>query len=231
MKKILLLISIVMLSEVLSAQLNVMGSVAGGYNMANNLGAFKDIYNETNSEDLKNKLGGMNICKGYGLELNYRILGLSTTVSRTYLHTGTMAKFNNGAKRIMDFNYKFTNALVGAGFNLGENSEMRIEVGMVHSVSDLYSYVKYATGEVDYHAGGASHQSTHTNIGLAARIAYTKKISERWLIFGSALFNRINAEDIEIAPSLEYMGTHVTHTYSGVSIHVGLGYQLLEKLD
>lgn len=227
MKKVLLLIVMALSVEAAVAQLSLMGSVAGGYNMANNFGAFKDKYNEANSEDLKNKLGSMNLCEGYGVELHYRIMGLSSTVSRTYLHSGTMAKFNNGAKRIIDFNYKFTNALIGAGFNLGENSEMRIEVGMVHSVSDLYSYVKYPTGEVDYHAGGASHQSTHTNIGLAARIAYMKKISDRWFLFGSALYNRVNGDDIEIAPSLEYMETHVTHTYSGVSIHVGLGYNIL----
>src|SRR5690606_20141739 len=96
-----------------------------------------------------------------------------------------------------------------------------------HSVSDLYSYVKFPSGELDYHAGGASHQSTHTNIGVAARVAYFKNLSSRWFLFSSIQYTRINANNIDVAPALEYMDTRVTHTYFGLSANLGLGCNIL----
>ncbi len=227
MKKLILLLSCVIAVIVSHAQLNLQASVAGGYNLANNFGAFRNKYNEVNGADLKNNLGNLKTFTGYNIELNYRIMGLACGLSRTYLHSGTSAKFNNGAKRLMDLDYKLSNVFIGGGFNLAEKSEIRIEVGMVHAVSDLYSFVKYPSGEIDYGAGGVSHQSTHTNIGLAARISFHQSIGDKLLIFGSVVYNRLNADNTDIAPFIDYMETKVTHTFSGVFANVGLGYKII----
>lgn len=227
MKKLILLFSCVIIVSAAYSQLSLQASVTGGLNLANNFGTFRNKYNEVNADDLKNNLGTLKLYEGYNVELNYRILGLACGVSRAYLHSGTSAKFNNGATRLIDINYKLSNVFIGGGFNLGEKADMRIEVGMVHSVSDLYSFVKYPSGEVDYNAGGVSHQSTHTNIGLSARVSYHQSVSNRLLIYGSVLYNRVNAENTDIAPFIDYMETKVTHTLSGVFVNVGLGYKII----
>jgi len=213
------------------SQMTVCVGVAGGNNFSNTFGAFRDKYNETNSDDLKNNMGGMAFYEGLDVELDYRIMGLSCGLTRSYMHAGTSSKFNNGAKRLVDATYKLTNIFIGAGIDMGERTELRIEVGMVHSVSSLYSKVKLPTGEMDYSAGGASHESTHVNLGLCGRLLLTRKLGERFSCYGAVVYDRLMADNTDIAPYLDYLDTKVTHTFQGVMLNVGIGYQLMARIS
>lgn len=231
MKTKLILLLLKLASMQMAAQFHLNASVVGGLNTGSTFGAFRDKYNETNAATLKNNLGSLGTFSGVNLELNYRIRGLTSALGRSYIHSGTSAKFQNGAKRLVDVDYKLTHILIGSGFGVGEHSEMRVEVGMVHSVSSIYSRVKLPTGEVDYVYGVASHQSTWTNIGLCGKVSFYKHVKSNVYAYGSVLFQRLMANDTGFAPALQYFGTEFTHTYQGFLLNVGIALKLVERID
>ena len=83
----------------------------------------------------------------------------------------THATFSNDAQRILKYDYKITTVNIGVFKDL-RKSEITAEIGMVHLMSDLYSYAKLPNGEIDNFAGGTSHASNWANIGGNAKLNY-----------------------------------------------------------
>ncbi len=229
MKSILTFLILLLCSNVFG-QLSIGVGPTFGYNRNQNFNEFRDKYNELNAPSISKKMGKANGHKGLTLEVNFRVGGLSSGVTRTYINSHAKAKLTNGTERLFEIDRKFTNALIGGAFNIGESNEIRIEIGMLHVVSNMYSYVELPTGEVDRFTGAASHQSTWTNIGLAGRVSFIHSITDRLSYYGNFSLARSNAQDLELAPNLAYFDTNVTHTFQGFLISVGIGFNLSEKI-
>ncbi|RYD71842.1 MAG: hypothetical protein EOP53_22960 [Sphingobacteriales bacterium] len=229
MKSIFLLLLIWMISfGAAKAQFTANAYGTALYNASNYFGAFKDKYNMVNESTMANKLGSPNLNLGYTVELGYRIMGLSSSLSRTMVSSRTHATFQNDAKRIIRYQYKITNINIGAFKDFGK-SEMTIEIGMTHLFSNLYSYVELPNGEVDNFTGGASHTSGWVNIGGNAKINYLRNLSNKLLMNLQLQGIYVNNKK-DVAPRLVYQGTEATHTLIGAGISAGLTYKIGEKL-
>lgn len=211
------------------AQFTAVVNGVAGYNLDKDFDAFREKYNAVPVPAIKKELGGMHLYKGVNVEINYRVLAFVGSLSRTYMHTGNKVVFENNATRYFDQRQQFTNVLFGFGVDLGKRSEMRFEIGIAHSLSDLYSFVKLPTGEMDYSAGGVSIQSTHVAIAYTGRISYYQGITDKWSLHAAAQYMSAKANNLDIDPHIKYQDLTVTHTYTGPIFHFGIAYKLTER--
>jgi hypothetical protein len=229
MKKVLFSLVILLYCMASHAQFTAVAGVVGAYNLNTDFNTFRDAYNKTNASTLDKELGSVHLFKGVSVEVNYRILAFVGSLNRTYMSTGNKAVFQNGATRDFDIRQQFTNVMCGFGIDLGTRSEIRCEIGMTHSLSDLYSYVKLPTGEKDYLAGGVSIQSTHVALGFTGRLSYYQGLTDKLSLNIAALYTSAKAKNMDIDPHINYEGITVTHTYNGPLIHFGIAYKLTDR--
>jgi hypothetical protein len=229
MKKILFLW--LLLSAVnASAQFTLSVTPQAGKNLSGTF--FKDFrttYNSANAASLDKNMGDPSFVYGYGVNFGYRILRLASSVNRDYLWAGTSASFKNGAKRIIDYEYKLTTVDIGY-FHPGESHEFTIELGLAHAVISQYSYIKLPNGELDYRAGGVSANNNWTNLGMNLKFMYLKPISDNLLFHFQASGIYINNEN-EVAPRILLGTEEATLTLKALTVGAGLTYRFGAYID
>lgn len=229
MKRFLLFILLAVAVKPASAQFTVSALGNGYTNIADFFGSFRDYYNTVNAADLTNNMGTPSKGIGYSYELGYRLLRISTSIRRTHLMGRTHATFSNNAKRMVKYQYMFTNINIGY-FHPGERNEFIAEIGMTHSLSSLYSYINLPNGQTDFFAGGVSQQSTWVQIGMNIRFSWHRMLTENlWFCFD---FNGIRVNnDKEPAPRLQLDQAYATHSITAATLGIGLIYHIGERIE
>lgn len=212
------------------AQFTVSLAPQAGQNLSGTF--FKDFratYNSANAASLDKNMGNPSLVYGYGINFGYRILRLASSVNRDYLWAGTSASFKNGAKRIIDYEYKITTIDIGY-FHPGESHEFTIELGMAHAVTSQYSYIKLPNGELDYRAGGVSANNNWSNLGMNLKFIYLKPLGDNVLFHFQASGIYMNNEN-ELAPRIILGTSEATLTLKALTVGAGLTFKLGDYID
>lgn len=228
MKKTGLLFCFCLLAFAATAQFTFSGYGTVGYNAAPFFKNFRNSYNETNAADLKSKLGNPAYNYGYSAVLGYRLLKMSTSVGRTQLTGRTQAKFANNAKRIIEFQYKFTTANIGY-YHPSEKNEWVVEFGLLHSWNSYNSYVILPNKEVD-HFTGISQRDSWAEIGVNLRFELMHHLND-YLQFDFMLQGFYVKNTKEVAPRIKYFDTEATLSYMGLTASAGITLKLGEYID
>lgn len=228
MRNLFILVMLLIGGKNASAQFTLSAYGTALYNTSGFFKDFRDYYNTVNASSMSKNLGSPNLSAGYTFELGYRIMGLTSSVSRSMLSGRTHATFTNDARRILKYDYKITTVNIGFYKEIGK-SEISAEIGMVHLMSDLYSYAKLPNDEEDNFAGGTSHASNWANIGGNAKLNYmygfNKKLYLNLMLQGIYVNNQK-----DVAPRLVLDGHQATHTLIGGGVSLGLTYKVGKKL-
>lgn len=226
--RFLLSFALLLLAAEVDAQFVFSFQGAGSVNHPGFFSGYRRGYNAANASTLDKKLGIPMFAYGYSYNAGYRVLHLSASVGRTHLETQTSAKFTNGTKRIIQYDYNFT--VVEAGyFGYSENAEYTIEIGLLHSQSGAYSYVQYPDGTKDAFSG-VSGMMSWVNLGATARVNFLRRITDViWFDFMCQGFYLKNHP--ELSPKFLYNTEQATLDFIGVTLSAGLTFRLGKHYD
>jgi hypothetical protein len=229
MKRALLFLLLCCTVFTLRAQFTLGVQGQGFLNTAPFFGDFSNAYNTLFDSTLSKKMGNPKLGAGYSIELGYKILKMSMSLRNSRFSSQTHATFTNGAKRKIQYNYRFWNVNIGY-FYPGENNQLIIEAGLTACRSTVDSYVILPNKEVDYFAGGLSSQQSWINIGGNFRLALHHRITDYFWLTLDAGYTIVN-NNSEAAPRIRLGQTAATHTFRAFSLGVGFVVQFGEYID
>ncbi len=224
---ILFFVLLLLVGEV-NAQFVISFQGTGSVNAPGFFSGYRREYNAANAGTLDKKLGMPMFGYGYSMNAGYRVLHLSASIGRTHLEAQTTAKFTNGTKRIIKYDYNFTVANIGY-FGYSENSEYTIEIGLLHSQSGAYSYAQYPDGTKDAFVG-VSGMMSWVNLGGTARINYLRRMTDViWFDLMCQAFYLKNHP--ELSPNFSYNAEKATLDFIGVTLSAGITFRLGKHYD
>jgi hypothetical protein len=230
MKKLFfsILISIAFVSHA-KAQFLFHAGPCVSYNHAPFFKAFRDAYNTENAYRMTNKLGNPSIGFGYQTGFSFRILHMQSSIGYSRFRSSTHASFENGAKRVIGYEYR--NFIVNAGgfFDLGAD-QFSIELGMVASGTDQFSYLVLPNKEISYTGSVISQLNHWLNLGMDFRAGYDHALNDYLFWHTGLTYYFVNNED-EFTPGIQAFNTKATLTFKGFEFTTGLMLSLGTRLE
>lgn len=229
MKKQILSLMFVLISCALSAQFTVNAGAALTYNHSSFFSAFRDAYNSTNAATISNPMGKPVLGYGYHTEFGFRIFNLQSTVGYSRFSAKTHASFQNGAKRVVRYEYTAVIVNIGGFVDAGE-SKVYFDLGMLACGVDQHSYVLLPNKEKSYTSGAISLAQHWLNLGMNFRTGIDYALNESIAIRAGLTYHFLN-NDKEFAPAIEYGATRATLTFKGFELNTGLTFNLGKRID
>ena len=230
MKKKLVFIFVFLLNTVcVKAQFLFHAGPSFSFNHAPFFKAFRDAYNTENAYRMTNKLGNPSIGYGYQTGFSFRILHMQSSIGYSRFRSSTHASFENGAKRVIGYEYR--NFIVNAGgfFDLGAN-QFSIELGMVASGTDQFSYLVLPNKEVSYTGSVISGLNHWLNLGMDLRAGYDLALNDYLFWHTGLTYYFVNNED-EFTPGIQAFNTKATLTFKGFEFTTGLMLSLGTRIE
>ncbi len=228
MKKFLFLLLLCGGSQLVKAQVVFSGYGSVSFNGSAFFKDFRNHYNEINAATLTNKLGSPSVGPGYSFALGYRVLRLSSSVSRSHMQSRTSAVFSNNAKRIIRYEYDYTAVNIGY-FHFSESGEFTVEVGMMYANTNAYSYLILPNKEKDFFAG-ISQQAHWINLGLDVKFNYLRRLTDNLFLDFMAQGFFVNNKT-GLAPEFVLGPTSATLNYIGGTFSIGLSLKVGDYID
>jgi hypothetical protein len=228
MKKSLFLLLFICGSHFVKAQFLFSGYGLVSYNGANFFKEFRNYYNESNASTMKNKMGSPALGLGYNYAVGYRVLHLSTSAGRAHIQAKTKAEFQNNAKRFVRYEYDFTSINIGY-FRATEKSEFSIEIGLLHSNTNVYVYAILPNKEKDFFTG-ISQQAHWVNLGGNVKFNYLRPLTDKLFLDIMAQGFYVNNKS-DLPPKITLAQSAATLNYIGGTISVGLTLKLGKLIE
>ncbi len=229
MKKHFLFIVFVVMASTLSAQFTINAGAALTYNHSSFFNAFRDEYNSVNSATITNPMGRPIVGYGYHTELGFRIFNMQSTLGLSKFSSKTHAEFQNGAKRIIVYDYTAVIVNIGGFVDAGE-SQIYFDLGILACGVDQHSYVMLPNKEKSYTSGSISLAQHWLNLGMNFRTGIDFSLNELTALRAGVTYHFLN-NDKEFAPAIDYGATRATMTFKGFEFNAGLTFSLGERID
>lgn len=242
MRKGILLLTVVLGIHLLHAQdetifLSLDAEVSGGYTPWKSFREFRNTYNSTNAETLKNKLGSLSPQYGYSYGIDCFIENhLYTSVDVATQYARTDAKFDNGAKRLIRYQSTAITSAIG-WLQPTNNGYWTLVTGFTVAFGNLRSFIEFADGTRYVHTGGLSGEFHDYNIGVPLRYEWNKNLTDRWtwrsgieamFYFETSDLGMQNAFVTQTAGSLALNDAYVRFDISGIRLYTGLSFKLVK---
>jgi len=150
---------------------------------------FREEYNTTNAETLKNNLGGLSWQYGYSVGVDCFVANhLYSGVDYYYAHSSASAKFENDSRRIMKSDINTITVFIG-WLQAYEKSYWTLTTGLNASFGTIHSYLQFPDGTRYVHTSGLSGEFHDVAIGLPLKFEWTRNLSARTAIRIGGQFN------------------------------------------
>lgn len=219
----------VLFTGALSAQFTITAGAALTYNHSSFFNAFRDAYNTANAANLSNPMGKPVFGYGYHTDLGFRIYNMQSTLGYSSFSAKTHATFQNGAKRVIAYDYSAMIINIGGFVDAGE-SQIYFDVGMLMCGVDQYSYVLLPNKERSYTTGSIIGVNHWLNVGMNFRTGIDYSLGEFVALRAGLAYHFLN-NDKEFAPGVSQGATRATLTFKGFELNTGLTISLGERID
>lgn len=217
--KVLLVILLVHLSLLTSAQMGFEFSGVFGFTRAKSYKGFVELYNQTNGSTLQKQLNAPHFVYGIDIQGDYYFENMYCAVGLTKLYAESQSTIENGGKRHIDLNQNVFCGLLGYGIH-DETYEYSMSIGVSMKKSYLHSSFIYPTGDRDYNVGQISGTYSSVGVGFPLTAHFAVKTS-----FGPWLFTKFQLQVLYFDKFSYFKGTSTANTSSAANYQ---GYEIVE---
>lgn len=192
MKKIVLII-ILLRTSLLISQVEIQVGGMFGMSSSPSFKEFMEYYNVENQSAISKPLDKGSFNYGTNLQFSLQIMNMYTAVGYANAMNTTNAVFVNGTERVINFNSKYYNILIGYINDDSDNSEFAIYSGFVVNDYIMSSYIKYKTKDRDYIAGAVGGVYQTQGFGIPLIGHYSRRITDQFWLYGKCQLQVISA--------------------------------------